>query len=116
MKRKINRRPARTRRRPGKTGKRRTLKVTMPKVGDVIAVTWVDSGLATHRDDTPHKDLKLAVITTYGIVLYADTEKVVVAAEYERDDPKDLGTMMRNVVWTRSITGIDTLRKAAKKG
>jgi len=116
VKRKVSRRPVVPgKRRPGKAGKRKTLRVVVPKVGDVVAITWVDSGLGTHRDSTPHKDLDLAVITTYGMVMFADAKKVVIAAEYERDDPGDIGTMMRNVVWTKSITGVDILRRAGRK-
>ena len=90
------------------------MKVAIFQVGDVVALTWVDSGLGTHRDHTPHKDLDLAVLTTYGMVMFADRRKVVLAAEYEKDDPGDVGTMIRNVVWTKSVTGVDVLRKARK--
>ena len=87
------------------------MRVAVPRVGDVVAVTWIDSGLGVYRDDTPHKDLKLAVVTTYGMVVHADKEKVVIAAEYDWDDSKNIGVMMRNAVWTKSITRVNVLRK-----
>ena len=114
MKRKVSRRPVLARKRcPGKAGKRRTLRVPVPKVGDEVVVKWVDSGLFVYRDNEPSEDLKLKELTTHGIVTHRNENRIVVASEYS-DCPHDIETQQRNVIWNGSILGC-VIRGRAKK-
>ena len=114
MKRKTERPPARARRPLGKAGKRRTLRVVVPKVGDEVVVKWVDSGLFVYRDDEPSEDLKLKELTTHGIVTHRNESRIVVASEYS-DCPHDIETQQRNVIWNGSILECVIRGKAKKR-
>jgi len=105
--------PARKRRPGNKAGKRRTLRVAVPRVGDLVAIRWVDSGLFVYREGNPHRDLDLKKIVTYGLVVYRDKYKTILASEHA-DNMDDIEGQQRNVIWTKSIIDVNVLRRAAK--
>ena len=110
MKKRANRRTLPTRQPLGKKGKRRTLKVVVPKVGDCVAIRWVDSGFFAYRIEDMHESLELDMIITYGVVVHRDEHKTVLASEHG-DNMDDGAIQLRNTIWNKAIFGCVILRK-----
>lgn len=85
----------------------------VPKLGDLVAIRWVDSGFFAYRIEGAHESLELDMITTYGVMVYRDEDKTVLVSEH--GDNMDEGEVqLRNVIWNKAITGCVILRKANK--
>ena len=119
-KRKASRRPAPARKKRIMRVRRRRaaqvkVKVRVPKVGDVVALRWVDSSTAVSRcPETRPKDMKLVTFTLYGKVLHVDKgrEQVVIGKEHSDDlDAND--EIDQQIVWIPSIERCAVLREDA---
>lgn len=86
--------------------------VTIPAVGEVVVIKWIDSSTVVSRcPETAPKDVGLVTFTLYGKVLYVSKgeEKVVVAKEHS-DDLTASDEMDQQAVWVPSITECTVLR------
>lgn len=98
-------------------GWRLLLNIEKLRVGNVVAVKWIDSSTAVSRcSETAPKDMRLVTFTLYGKVLYINVEgeKVVLAKEHS-DDLAASDEMDQQVVWIPSIRGCVVLQEAEEE-
>lgn len=72
------------------------------KVGQVVKVTWIDSGCSYSRMSTWPEDCELSVNTTYGKVVHVNKERIVIASHQDKvhNSPRN---DMYEVIWRPSI-------------
>lgn len=79
-----------------------------PQVGDVVAVTWLDSGTrATVHSDDEAAHVRCHVATCYGVLAYVDDERLVVRTERYDD-----GSGIAEAVARACVVRVDVLHRA----
>ena len=73
----------------------------IPKIGTVVGVTWLDSGVVYMRDSKSNKEL--GVFTCFGKVGKVTSKSVVIIHEYDIDDKDDEGQQTISVIARKCI-------------
>jgi len=55
------------------------------KIGNIVGVTWLDSGAAYVRTHTPAEDCTLFRFISFGQVMSIDNERVIIGYTLNRD-------------------------------
>jgi len=76
----------------------------LPKIGDVVAVTWIDSGVLHERTCTPDNAVKCMTEITYGVVvaINEDHKTLVIASGIDEDGD----SILKTGIWIPSIQSI----------
>ena len=76
----------------------------LPSINEVVAVTWVDSGVLHERTCVADNDVKCMTEITYGVVvaINEDHECLVIASGVDEDGD----SVLKTGVWIPSIKDI----------
>lgn len=85
------------------------------EVGDVVELTWLDSGLALHNATEEEAiAASLCEVTVYGKVVACDSKRVVLAQEVNRGDVGTYGVVLRGCVVRVTVLRPAKVRRPAK--
>lgn len=79
------------------------------KVGNIVKVTWIDSGCHYNRAGVEPKDCRLPTMTVYGKLVHINKERIVVATNVDNTHTSPHNDQYE-VVWRPSIKKIRQLR------
>ena len=80
------------------------------KVGQIVAVTWIDSGCRYTRAGVDPEDCDVSTIIDYGRVVHVSKKRIVLTTHEHEDLDRQPHNEVYEVIWQPSIQSWKVLR------